>query len=205
MHSRTTANAPASATALGVGEDLVARALDLVAAEPPDRLRLEADVPHHGNPRLDQGPDRGRHRGAALELDRLAVRLLEDPAGRADGLPRRDLVAEERQVGHDQGAPRGPRDHLGVVDDLVERDPQGRLPALDHGTQRVADEQAVDAGRVEQAGRGEVVGRQHADPPPLRLPRGEIGDRDRPDVSWHAGCISARPIQVGDDDLGAVH
>ncbi len=35
----------------GVGEDLLARALDLVAAERTHRLRLEPDVPHHRDPR----------------------------------------------------------------------------------------------------------------------------------------------------------
>ena len=88
------------------------------------------------------------------------VSLRTRPA-ESDRLPRRDLVGEERQVGHDQGAARGPGDHLGVVDDLVERDPQRRLPTLDGGAQRVADQQAVDAGGVEQPGRREVVGGQH--------------------------------------------
>ena len=193
MHSRTTANRPGGGNGLGIGEDLLARALDLVAAQPSDGLRLESDVSHHRNPCVDQGPDRGRHAGTPLQLDGLAVRLLEEPAGRAEGLSRRDLVAEEWQVRHDQRTPRGPRDHLRVVDDLVEGDPEGRLPALDHGPQRIADQQAIDAGPIEQPGRGEVVGRQHADPAPLRLPRREIRDCHRPDVSGHADASRQRP------------
>ena len=46
----------------------------------------------------------------------------------------------------------GPADHLGVIDHLVERDRQrGAMPLHDH-RQAVADQDALDAGRVEQRG-----------------------------------------------------
>ena len=99
-----------------------------------------------------------------FELDGLTVGLLEDSPGGAHRLPRRDLVAEERQVGDDQCVPGRPGDHLGMVNDLVERDPQGRFPTLNHRPHRVADQQTIDSGRVEQPRRREIVGRQHGDP-----------------------------------------
>ena len=152
---------------VGVGEELVGRALNLVSPHPPDGLRPQPDVPHRGDLGVDQGLDRRRHLAAAFELDGLAIGLFEDPAGRPKRLPRRDLIAEERQVGDDQGVMRRPGDHLGVIDHLFERDPQRRFPALDHGPQRVADQDAIDAGLVEQAGGRVVIGGQDGDPPVL--------------------------------------
>ena len=108
---------------------------------------------HHGNIGVDDGLDGGRHLAAPFELDGLAIRLLENSAGRFECLPRRDLIAEKRQIGDDERSPGRPGHHLGVVDDLVDRDAQGRFPALDHCPERVADQDAIDAGRVEQAGR----------------------------------------------------
>ena len=153
----------------------------------------EADVAHHGDIRLDQGLDGGRHLAAPFELDGLAIRLLENSPGGADRLPRRDLIAEKRQVGDDQRTPGRPGDHLGVVDDLVDRDAQGRFPALNDRPQRVADQQAIDAGRVEQPGGREVVGRQHGDPAALRLPCREIRNGDRLNLSWHSSASRNRP------------
>ena len=107
---------------------------------------------HHRNIGVDQGLDGGRHLAAPFELDGLAVRLLENSAGRLQRLPRRNLIAEKRQVGDDEAPLRRPGHHFGVVDDLVDRDAQGRLPALDDRPQRIADQDAIDAGRIEQPG-----------------------------------------------------
>ena len=98
-HSRTTAKAPASATARASARR-TPRPLDLVATEPANRLGRQADVPHHGDLRLDHGLDGRGHPLPPLELHGLAVRLLEDRAAGADGLASRDLVREERQIGH---------------------------------------------------------------------------------------------------------
>ena len=140
---------------MGVGEELVGGALNLVSPHSPDGLRPQPDVPHGGDLGLDQGLDGRRDLAAAFELDGLAIGLFQNPAGRPKRLPRRDLIAEERQVGDDQGVAGRPRDHLGMIDHLLERDPERRLPALDHGPERVADQDAIDAGFVEQAGRSD--------------------------------------------------
>ena len=102
MHSSTTANAPDSATASGVVHDLIGRPLNFVCAHPADGLRTEADVAHHGNIGVDDGLDRGRHLATPFELDGLAIRLLENPPGRFESLPRRDLIAEKREIGDDE-------------------------------------------------------------------------------------------------------
>ena len=136
----------------GVVHDLVGRALNFVGAQPADGLGAKADVAHHGNIGVGQGLDGGRHLAAPFELDGLAVRLLENSSGRLERLPRRDLIAEKRQVGDDERSPGRPGHHFGVVDDLVDRDAQGRFPTLNHRAQRVADQDAIDAGGIEQAG-----------------------------------------------------
>ncbi len=85
-----------------IGEQDLLGALHLVGPQPADGLRRQPDVRHHGNLGLDHGLDRRGHLLPALQLHRLTARLLQDPSRRTDRLPARDLVAEERQVGHDQ-------------------------------------------------------------------------------------------------------
>ena len=96
MHSSTIANAPASATARASAKICLAGSLNFVTAQPPDRLRRQANMPHHRDLRLDQSPDGRGDLATSLELDRLAVGLLEDPAGRPQCLPRRDLITQKR-------------------------------------------------------------------------------------------------------------
>ncbi len=105
---------------------------------------------HDGNIGINDGLDGAGHLAAPFELDCLAVCLFEDTTGRFKCLPRRHLVAEKRQVGHDEGALRGSGHHFGMVDDLIDRHSQGRFPALDHRAERVADQDAIHAGRVDQ-------------------------------------------------------
>ena len=80
-----------------------------------------------------------------------------------------------------------------MVDDLVDRDAQGRFPALDDRAERVADQNAIDAGRVDQAGRREVVSRQHGDPAALSFHVEKIRNGDRLSLSWHSSASRNRP------------
>ena len=70
------------------GAVTVAASLHAVAAHAMDRLRCEPDVAHDRDVDHRDRLDRARHREAPLQLDGLAIRLLEEPAGRAEGLPR---------------------------------------------------------------------------------------------------------------------
>ena len=59
-------------------------------------------------------------------------------------------IAGKRHVDDDQRVLDGPADHLGVVDHLVERHRQRAVVPLDDHRHAVADEDALDAGRVDQ-------------------------------------------------------
>ncbi len=114
-------------------------------------------------PAADQGRDRFGLRGAPFQLDRLAAGFFQDAAGIFDRLERPGVTVGKRHVDDHQRPLHGPADHFGMVDHFVERDRQGgRMPLHDH-RQRVADQQTLDAGGVQQPGHGEVVGREHRD------------------------------------------
>ena len=82
------------------------------ALKPPSALadlRRQADVAHHRDARPDDRPrpiDRG---AAALELDRVAARLLDEPLRVLDRVLVRALVGAERHVADQAAASRSPR------------------------------------------------------------------------------------------------
>jgi hypothetical protein len=65
----------------------------------------------------------------------------------------RFLEAAERHVGDHQRARAAARDAAHVVLGLLDRHRQGRVVALDHHAERVADQQHVDAGLVGEPAR----------------------------------------------------
>src|SRR3954453_21873079 len=73
-------------------------ALRLVAAERGGGLRGEADVPHHGDAGVDDRPGPLHGDAAALELDRVAARLLDEALGGGDRLLVGGLVGAEGHV-----------------------------------------------------------------------------------------------------------
>ena len=123
---------------------------------------------------------------AAFQLHRLAAGFLEDAAGALDRPIRAEVEAGERHVDHHQGVADGPADHFGVIDHLFERHRQGGAMALDDHRQAVAHQDAFDAGRIDQAGHGVVVGGQHGDFPPGRFHGRELGDGNLWGVGIHS-------------------
>ena len=92
-------------------------ALHLVAAHAVHRLRCQADVTHDRDVDAGDGADRIGHVDAAFELHRVDVAFLDQ----APGVVQRasvdaDLIGEERQVAHQQGAAAGASDHATMVD-----------------------------------------------------------------------------------------
>ena len=87
---------------------------------------------------------------AAFELDGLAARFLEDAAGVFDRPVRAQVEAGERHVDDHQRVLDRAADHLGVVDHFVERHGQRAVVALDDHRHAVADENALDAGRIDE-------------------------------------------------------
>ena len=163
MHSRTIAKAPALLGRGRVGVQSRGVALHAVAAHRVDALRPQADVGHDGNARAHEAANHVGLVGAPFELDRLAARLLENAAGRFDRPLDAQVIRRERQIDDDERPLDRPADHLGVIDHLVERHGQRRLVPLHDHRHAVADQNRVDARRIEHGRRGIVVGRQHAD------------------------------------------
>ena len=162
--SMTTANAPAASRACASASSRApasAAALHPVAAEVVLGLRREADVGHHRDPGPGEQLDLAGHLGAALELDRVRVRLLHEPHGGVEGLLGRGLVGAEREVGHHHRAARraghGPHQRQQLVDGHRQRG----LVAVDVVGGGVTDQEHRDAGLVEGGGGVHVVGGEH--------------------------------------------
>ena len=79
-----------------------AASLDLVAAEAVDRLRGEAEMPHHGNLGVGQGGDDIGPR--PFDLDRLGTALLDEGEGALDRLRRPEVEGAVGHVGDEQRA-----------------------------------------------------------------------------------------------------
>jgi hypothetical protein len=141
-------------------------------------LRREPEVRHDRDAGVDEGPDLPGVVGAALELDRGGPALLHEPHGGLEGLGGGDLVGAEGQVGDDQRARRAADHGLGQHQQLVDRDRDGRVVPEDVVGGGVADQEHRDAGLVEHAGRGEVVGGEHRPPLTRVLPLLEVVDAD---------------------------
>src|SRR6202035_813491 len=79
-------------------------ALGLPATERGGALRSQADVSHDRDPRADdRAGATGGSRSAALELDRVAARLLDHPDGGGDRLLVAYLIRAEGEVADHQG------------------------------------------------------------------------------------------------------
>ncbi len=171
----------------GVVEEALGVALDLEAAESADGLRRQSDVAHDGDVGAGDGGDGGGAADAAFELDGVGAALFDEAAGAFEGLLRADLVAHEGQVGDDEGAADAAGDDAGVVDHLVEGDGERVGLALDDHAEGVADEEAVDAGDVEESGGGVVVGGEHREAVAAFAGGEEVGNSDGPQFGGGAG------------------
>jgi hypothetical protein len=164
------------------------------AAQLVEALGRQADVTHH----RDAGADEATHElgvdRTTLELDGVAVALLHELAGAGHALLDRRLVRHERHVADDVGPPGAARDRATVVRDLIERDGKRGFVALHHHAQRVADEQNVRSGLVEEARERSVVGGEHGDSLTtlFHLPQGLDGDATRSRLhSVHLSLVSS--------------
>ena len=71
----------------------------------------------------------------------------------------------------------------GVIDHFFQGDAQTVFVPLHHHAERVADQQAIDPGRVEQPGHGVIVGGQHRQPFAAALGSHEVGNGHRPEFA----------------------
>ena len=136
---------------------------DGVGAELVDGLRREAEVPHDGYASAEDALDGLADLGAALHLDTVGVRLLHHADGRGEGLFGVALVGAEGEVDDDQRAADGLDDRLAVVDHLIERDGQRGDVARHDVRGRVADQDNVHTGAVNDLRHRVIVSREHGD------------------------------------------
>ena len=127
----------------------------------------------------DDGAGALGHLAAALELDGVAARLLDEAVGGGDGLLVGRLVGAEREVAdHQRGlqaAADGAREH----EDLVHRDRHRVAVAEDVVGGGVADEDDVDARVLDDRGARVVVRGDHDDRLAQGALLGELEERDR--------------------------
>ena len=157
---------------------VVAAALDHVPAESVLGLRREADVREHGDAGLDDATDLLGHTHSALELDGVRTGLLHVALRGVERLLGPRLVGAEGQICDHERTLRRSSDGGCQRDHLVDRDRQRRLVAEDGVARRVADQQKVDAGAVEDRRRQEVVARQARDADALALRAAEVPHAD---------------------------
>ncbi len=138
-------------------------AAGLIGSIGVDGLRLQSNVAHHRDAGIDQAFDDVADALAALELDRLGHAVLHQAAGVAEGLVGALAVGHEGHVGDHQGALDRARDHAHVVEHLVHLHRQGGVVAGEHHRGRIADQDDVDAGLVDEARGEEVVGGEGRD------------------------------------------
>ena len=176
MHSSTIAKAPACFGGFGVGHEFLFVALHFVAAERVDALRPQAAVGHDGDAGADQGGDRFGLFDAPFELHGLAASFLQDAARVFDRAVGAEVEARERHVDDHERVLDGAADHFGVVDHFVERHGQRAVVSLHDHRHAVADQNAFDAGGIDEPRERVVVGRDHRDLASGRFEAGEFRD-----------------------------
>lgn len=148
----------------GVVEELLFVALDAAhAAQLPDGLGAHADVRHDGDVCSTDAANGFRLDGTSFQFDGIAAGVFDDASGISDGLAGADLVAHEGHIDDDESVANGAGDEFSVVEHLGECDGEGTGSSLDDHSQTVADEDAVDAGVIEDACPEVIVGGEHCE------------------------------------------
>jgi hypothetical protein len=116
-------------------------------------------MPHDRNAPFHKVRNLLRSIGPALDLHRLAARLLHDPGGIQEGLVRIGLIGPERHVDDDKRLRRAPHHCLPVQDHHLHRHAHRRGQPVNHHADTVADEDQVRM-LVHQRGHRRVIRRQ---------------------------------------------
>ena len=147
-----------------------------------------------GNLGFDKRADKFDAR--ALDLDGFGAGFLDEADGVGDGVGDRAVIAAEGHVGDDEGAADGAAHGARVVEHLVHGDGERVFVAKDDHGERVADEDEIDAGLVDEARGGVVVGGERGDGLALALHFAEGGHGDFGDGERRA-AEDARPREIG--------
>ena len=162
----------------GVGHEPFAVPLHPVAAKLVDGLRPQSDMPHHGDAGGSDAGDDVSLSGRSLELHPLAAGLFENPGAGLDSRADAEMLVREGEVDDDQRMGTGSDHDLAVVDHLIEGGWDRRIAAGHDHRHTVTNENAVDAGAIDELGGRPIVGGDHGEGPvvPLRGRKVEDGD-----------------------------
>ena len=154
--------------------------LGLVAAEHRRGLGRQPEVAHHRDPRAHDRRGARDRRPRALELHHIRSGVLHEPAGVPDGILVGHLVRHEGEVADHHRVLAAAAHGAGQDDELVHRRADGRhgVVAEDGVGGRVADEDEVDSGGVDDARGRQVVGGHHHDRRAGDLQLAQMGQRD---------------------------
>jgi len=150
--------------ALGILEDAISTfevtSLDLVSTHPVIALRRQSNVAHDGDVNTTNSGDGVIHRRATFELD--CRRSSLDQLDRATNpLFAVHVIGAEGQIADDERLWIRSGDETNVILHLLDRDGNRGAYTLDDGSNRVADENHVDSGFIDDSGEGGVVGGDH--------------------------------------------
>jgi hypothetical protein len=138
-------------------------ALDFVSAHDVHRLRRQANVAGDGDFGVDDAADHVGTLFSAFDLDGFGSAFLDKAGGIAHGLVDSQVVGAVGHVGDQECVLHSPARGSGVVQHLIDRD-RKRVFISEHGLgERVADEDHVDAGFVNQTRAGIIVRSQTGD------------------------------------------
>lgn len=142
---------------------LIAFSLDVIAGEDVNGLRSESEVPHDGDAGIDESPSDIDDACAAFDFDGMSAGFLKDADTGFDAVIVGGLVASEGHIDDDEGIGATAHDALCVVDDVIDGDGQGCTASLHGISEAIADEDHIDAGEVDEFGKGGVIGGNHDD------------------------------------------
>jgi hypothetical protein len=120
-------------------------------------------VPHHGNADVDDAAHGLADHRAAFDLHGFDGGFLHHASRVAQRLVRIHLERHEWQIADDERALDRGRDERRVVEHLLHRHRDRRLLALHDHRHRIAHENDVDAGLIDELGHREVVGGERGD------------------------------------------
>src|SRR6266571_7567785 len=143
-------------------------------------LRSQPDVSHDEKTRRREPANRVRHGASAFQLHRSRAAFLEESRRVARRLLCRNLISQKRHVGHDQGATRGSRHRARVMNDFIQSHLDRGVQSENHIAERIAHQQQIDTGSVEQPRHRRVVSGQHDDPLAARFHLSKV---------WHANNL----------------
>jgi len=176
----------------GAAQTLLAdRIVGLTAiAKAMHRLGSEPQMGHHRDAAAHQAIHHGDgFRFTTLQFDGSSRAVLEHTAGSGHGIINAALVAEKRQIGHDQrlltrGPPQAAADGARVQDHLLQCHRQGGGMAEHHHRQGIAHQDHIGAGLLHQSRREGIPGGEHGDRPALLLVAEQI--------RWSQGLITTK-------------